>query len=69
MYQNSIPNLDDVRKAKAFILTPVFRFEGKMTKEEAAEGISRLIRESGGTIPVEWVTYAEKPTLEQPDDI
>ena len=23
MYQNPIPNLDDVRKAKAFILTPV----------------------------------------------
>lgn len=39
-----------------------------MTKEEAAEGISRLIRESGGMVPVEWVTYAEKPMLEQPDD-
>lgn len=63
MYQNPIPNVDDIRKAKRFLITPVFTYEKEMTIEEAAEGITQLIMENDGQIPVEWVSYAERPEV------
>mgnify|MGYP005808329561 CR=1 FL=1 len=36
-FKNPIPDIDDVREAKRFIISPVFTYEQEMTLEEAAE--------------------------------
>ena len=36
-FKNPIPDIDDIREAKRFIISPVFTYEQEMTLEEAAE--------------------------------
>lgn len=62
-YKNPIPDLDDVREAKRFIISPVFTYEQAMTLEEAAEGIESIIHDNGGRIPLDWIQFAEKPQI------
>ena len=62
-FKNPIPDIDDVREAKRFIISPVFTYEQEMTLEEAAEGIERIIRDNGGKIPLDWVQFAERPKI------
>lgn len=66
-YKNPIPDVDDIREAKRFIVSPVFTYDRAMTLEEAAKGIEQLIRDNGGKIPANWVQFAEKPQIRRKD--
>ena len=63
-YKNPTPSVDDVEVAKKASIHTVFKFDENVSLTEAAHGISNLIRENGGEIPVDWVRFAEKPSLE-----
>lgn len=56
-YKNPIPHVDDERASKQYSL--VFTFETPVTKEEATRGINELIKENGGTIPMDWIKAGE----------
>lgn len=59
-YKNPVPIAFDTPKSKIVRLT--FKFESYVSKEEAAEGIQRLLAEKhGGRIPTEWIEL-DKPT-------
>ncbi len=62
-YKNPIPSVDDVDVAKRFFVSPIFSFNEHMTIEEAAHGISELIRQNNGKIPAEWVKFADAPGI------
>ena len=62
-YKNPIPSVDDVDVAKRFFVSPIFSFNEHMTIEEAAHGISELIRQNNGEIPVEWIKFADAPGI------
>lgn len=63
-YQNPVPSVEDVQKANKFTISVVFTFGQKMTREKAAKGIAHLIQEQRGEIPVEWIQFAQRPSME-----
>jgi len=59
-YKNPVPNLDDKNVSTEFYIS--FVFEKYVSREEAAKGISRVIAENGGKIPIDWIKFGRKPS-------
>lgn len=60
-YKNPIPSVDDERVSKSYSL--VFDFPENVSRQEAVEGINRLLDEHEGKIPKEWVRMGEPKDL------
>lgn len=60
-YKNPVPSLDDKYVSKKYSMT--FTFPEEVDRDEAAEGIQRVLDENGGRIKPEWVHMGEPKTL------